>query len=104
MRISIQKSTGLLIEMQSRAKEGTLTKNAVAMGYDVNDIEESVATDQEYRVLAAAQAPPVPPAEPTVTELITALKTKGVIADADIASAKVAVAAGKAAKVAIAKP
>lgn len=104
MRISVQKSTGLLIEMQSLATEGTLLKNAVAMGYDANDIEERVSTDQEYKVLVAAQTPLAPPPEPTVTELITALKTKGVIADSDIASAKVAVAAAKVVDIAIAKP
>lgn len=104
MRISVQKSTGLLIEMQSLATEGTLLKNAVAMGYAANDIEERVSSDQEYKVLVAAQTPPAKSQEPTVTELITALKTKGVIADSDIASAKVAVAAAKAIDVAIAKP
>lgn len=104
MRISIQKSTGLLIEMQSLATAGTLLKNALAMGYAADDVEERTTTDQEFKVLAAAQASPQPPSGPTVTDLIAALKTKGVISDSDVASAQVAVAAANAMDAAIAKP
>lgn len=55
MRISIQKSTGKLLEMQSNATEGTLIANAVAAAYAQSDVEERVVTDAEYQALVSAQ-------------------------------------------------
>lgn len=60
MRAAIQKSTGKLIEYQSHAKEGTVTANAIAAGYEVDDIEEREITEAEAQaLLATANAPPV---------------------------------------------
>lgn len=68
MRVSIDKKTGELIEMQSDATEGTLLKNAQAMGLDA---EEREVTEEEFKELLAAQ--PVPPRDPTLKELMARL-------------------------------
>ena len=48
MRVCIKKSTGVLIEMQSDAKEGTLIENALSAGYVHEEIEEKTVTEVEY--------------------------------------------------------
>ncbi len=48
MRISIEKSTSKVIEMQSNATAGTLIKNAVSAGYHANDVEERVITQAQW--------------------------------------------------------
>lgn len=51
-RVCIEKATGKLIEMQSgNAPLGTLTKNAVNAGYDVNDVEEKYVNDAEWAAI-----------------------------------------------------
>ena len=55
MRICTEKSTGVLIEMQSNATEGTLTQNAVNCGYSSDDIEEREVTPQEYQEVLSKQ-------------------------------------------------
>lgn len=68
MRISIQKSTGRVVEMQSHATPGTLAKNAVAAGFKKADVEEREVTPEEYYALVEEQRPPAP--EPTKAELL----------------------------------
>lgn len=47
-RVCLEKSTGKLIEYQSgNAPLGTLTKNAINYGYDVNNLEEKYVTPEE---------------------------------------------------------
>ena len=57
MIVSIQISTGRVIEMQSHARPGTLIANAVVAGFNANDIEEREVTYEEYLALVP---PPVP--------------------------------------------
>ena len=59
MRICTEKSTGVLIEMQSHASEGTLKQNAINCGYAPEDVEEREVTAQEYSEILAKQ--PVTP-------------------------------------------
>lgn len=49
MRICVVKATNQIIEMQSRARMGTLIKNAISQGYAVEDIEEREVTYLEYK-------------------------------------------------------
>jgi hypothetical protein len=68
-RISIQKSTGKIIEMQSggdtddqelaNARLDTLKQNAITIGFDESDIEVKWITDQAYAELAKAQKEPL---------------------------------------------
>jgi hypothetical protein len=60
MRVSIQKSTGLLIEMQSDATAGTLLQNAINAGYVEADIEEKEVTLAEWQAILDAQPKPEP--------------------------------------------
>lgn len=62
MRISIQKSTGKFLEMQSAATEGTLLQNAINMGYSATDIEEREVEHAEYMAIRTAQELPRTPA------------------------------------------
>ena len=52
MRICTQKSTGRFLEMQSDATEGTLIKNAVNAGFDAQDLEEKIITDEEFKEIS----------------------------------------------------
>jgi len=48
-RVSIEKSTGKLIEFQSgNATLGTLKNNAINSGYNITDIEEKYVTKSEF--------------------------------------------------------
>jgi hypothetical protein len=47
MRICTTKD-GKLIEMQSEATKGTLTKNALNAGYKIGDIEEKEVSESEW--------------------------------------------------------
>jgi hypothetical protein len=49
MRICIVKATNQIIEMQSSAVVGTLTRNATIQGYNTDDIEEREVTPEEYK-------------------------------------------------------
>lgn len=51
MRVAIQISTGKLLEGQSDATPGTLTKNAIAAGVAARDVEEREVTEEEFAVL-----------------------------------------------------
>lgn len=93
-RIAVDKNTGKMIEYQSGASMplGTLTRNAVAAGYDLNAIDEHYATGEEVAAAFAATLPIPTPApldevralnvvskttEPTLTNLnerVTALE------------------------------
>lgn len=44
-----------MIEMQSSARDGTVTANAVANGYAEEDVEERTVTQAEFNVIFAAQ-------------------------------------------------
>jgi len=57
MKICIQKSTGIMIESQSDATEGTMIKNAVNAGYDENDLEEKEVSESERQALIEAKIP-----------------------------------------------
>jgi hypothetical protein len=52
MRISILKESGKLIEMQSHARPGTLTENAVLSGYSRECVEEREITPEEWKEYA----------------------------------------------------
>lgn len=51
MRICVVKSTQKLIESQSFARTGTLIINAVNAGYNKEDVEEKLVTDDEFAVI-----------------------------------------------------
>lgn len=70
MRICIVKATNQIIEMQSRAVSGTLVGNAIAQGYNVEDIEEREVTPEEYE--AARALDPVEIANKAAQELAAA--------------------------------
>lgn len=57
MRICIVKATNQIIEMQSSAVVGTLTRNATIQGYNIEDIEEREVTPEEYK--AALKLDPI---------------------------------------------
>lgn len=48
MRICVLKATKQILEMQSRAVEGTLIQNAIKAGYTAEQIEERVVDDASY--------------------------------------------------------
>jgi len=55
-RITIQKSTGKIIEYQSgNAELGTLTQNAINAGYAEADVEEKYIEYSDYKVLVDAE-------------------------------------------------
>jgi hypothetical protein len=55
MKVSIQTSTGLLIESQSNATGQTLIENAAAIGIASSDVEIRIVTDAELNLLIAAR-------------------------------------------------
>ena len=55
MKVSRVKATGKIIEGQSAGTDATLTSNAVADGYDADDIEIIDMTDAEFK--AALETP-----------------------------------------------
>jgi hypothetical protein len=61
MRISIQKSTGQFLEMQTDATPGTLIKNAVNSGIDENDVLEKEISESEFQILISKR--PLSPKE-----------------------------------------
>lgn len=85
MRVSIDKSTDKLIEMQSHAAEGTLLKNALDAGY--KDVEERVVTYEEFCVLFAA-VNPKPAPKITLDGLVAVLQKKGIITKDDVDPSK----------------
>jgi hypothetical protein len=55
-RITIQKSTGKIIEYQSGDSDlGTLTQNAINSGYDEADVEEKYISQEAYKTLSDAE-------------------------------------------------
>lgn len=58
MRVCTVIATGILIEMQSDATEGTLIRNAVNGGYAVGDIQEQVMDAAQFATVLAAQPKP----------------------------------------------
>ena len=54
MRICTQKSTGRFLEMQSVASEGTLIQNAVNAGFDSEDLEEKIITEEKFKTITLA--------------------------------------------------
>lgn len=59
MRVCLEKSTGILIEMQTFGRKGTLIENAVNSGYSEKDIEEKEVTEEEYQVILDNQPKPI---------------------------------------------
>ena len=59
MRVCIERSTGKLIESQSgdHAAYGALLGNAIGAGYDAEDVEEKIVTQDAFDVLWAAAIP-----------------------------------------------
>jgi len=53
MKVSIDNTTGLMIEMQGNPREGTLTQNALSAGF--TDVSEIEVTEQELAVLIKAK-------------------------------------------------
>lgn len=53
MRVSIDNTTGLMIEAQSNPRDGTLTENALAAGF--TDVSERDCTEQELADLIVAK-------------------------------------------------
>jgi len=51
MRICTQKSTGRFLEMQSDATQGTLIQNAINGGFDAEDLEEKIITEEEFKTI-----------------------------------------------------
>lgn len=72
MKICIEKVSGKLIEMQSDATEGTLTRNAVNAGYNEADIEEKEVTAEEFQAILNAQPKPLQP--PSIEERVAAVE------------------------------
>jgi hypothetical protein len=65
MRVSIDNTTGLMIEMQSNPRVGTLIENALAAGF--TDVSEREVTEQEYQDLLSAKNALLPKPPITVT-------------------------------------
>ena len=55
MRVCKERATGNLLEMQSSATEGTLIRNAVAVGWRAEDVEELEVSNSEAKRLMAIQ-------------------------------------------------
>jgi hypothetical protein len=72
MRVSLLKSSGRIIEMQSDATEGTVTANAIAMGFPAADVEERVVTPEEYQAML-----PPPPVVLSKSEVVSRLHKAG---------------------------
>lgn len=74
---AFQISTNRLIEWQSSARPGTCKANAIAAGFDPNDVEE--------RVVAAPPLDPPPPKPPPtpdnipLPQLVALLRARGII-------------------------
>lgn len=81
MRIAIDKKTGVILEMQSDATEGTLLKNAQDAGF--SEVEEREVTPEEYKAAMLIQEPPAKPPV-TAEALLVALEKKGVISRRDL--------------------
>lgn len=88
MRVSIQTSTGRVLEMQSDATAGTLIDNAVGAGFVKDDIEEREVTQAEYTALMLIQEPPSSEKKIRVEDLAAALIGKGVLTEQDIDAVK----------------
>ena len=73
MRICTQKSTGRFLEMQSDATEGTLIKNAVNAGFNAEDLEEKIITEEEFKEISLTFAVEN---QPTLVEQILANPTE----------------------------
>jgi hypothetical protein len=73
MRICTQKSTGRFLEMQSDATEGTLIQNAVNAGFDAQDLEEKIITEEEFKEISLTFAVEN---QPTLTDMILADPTE----------------------------
>lgn len=72
-RVSIQKSTGIIIEAQDmRSREGSLIQNAVNGGIPKNDVIEKLVTADEYAQLQAARDALDPPARPSEIAVLKA--------------------------------
>lgn len=68
MRVSLEKMTGRLIEMQSDAIEGTLLQNAINAGFAKEDIEEKEINEVEWQSILDAQ--PKPELQPTEADYL----------------------------------
>jgi hypothetical protein len=73
MRICTQKSSGRFLEMQSDATEGTLIRNAVNAGFNVEDLEEKIITEEEFKEISLTFAVEN---QPTLTDRILADPTE----------------------------
>lgn len=78
MRVCVLKSNNRLLEMQSDARAGTLTANALLAGFAQSEIEEREVTQQEYEALMAAQ--PKTPAEIRAEGINIAINNDAVLA------------------------
>lgn len=84
MRICYAIESGEPIEMQSAATEGTLIRNALAMGWSAGDIVERAATEDEWRDLCDqwnARQPGAVPGAVTFRQFVLALLETGWIDD-----------------------
>lgn len=63
MRVSIDNTTGLMIEAQGNPREGTLIQNALAAGF--TDVSERECTEQELAEMIAAKDATLPAAVKT---------------------------------------
>lgn len=72
MRVSIDKTTGLLIEAQSNdaADLQVLVDNAIAAGYPSDNVETKVVNDADYQALL--QALPQPVSAPSQLDMVIA--------------------------------
>ena len=74
MRVSIDNTTGLIIETQSHAREGTLISNALSAGF--TDVSELEVTEQELADLIKAKELATETAEQTIKRLEKVLDDK----------------------------
>ena len=81
MKVSIEISTGKLIEMQSNPSVGTLLRNAIAAGYDPLEIEEREVTDLQFKALIESNKSQLEKDEEEVARLIAGKKDELAIKD-----------------------
>ena len=76
-RVSIRKSTGIVIEAQDKDSQvGTLIQNAKNGGILESDITEKLVTKAEYDKLRAARDAMDPPKAPSLEERIAVLEAE----------------------------
>jgi hypothetical protein len=84
MIICLQISTGLILEMQSDASDGTLIKNCIGYGFDEKDLREQDVTQDDYKNMTLIQTPPRAQKPDRISILQSALINKGIISQSDL--------------------